>query len=165
MARTVEESIMNAIMGAFVNQKVDVDVNPTKSYMAIATALPKVGEHYKCRRLERKPNSNEIYFRDTETTTVQRVTKLACNIFSVTTRNSYYVTRVLYMPVEDVHFAVIMQEPENGSCMSCFKIECSGERIKLTKWKTTMVKEVRFIKGLYKVTTINSTSYICFPMR
>jgi len=95
MARTVEESVMNAIMGAFVGNGQAQVSKPSKSYMAIGDSIPKVGEHYKCKKLE-KNSKGELIFRSTETTTVQDVKNLAGNVFIVSTRNSYYVTRVLY---------------------------------------------------------------------
>jgi len=95
MARTVEESVMNAIMGAFVGNGQAQVSKPSKSYMAIGDSIPKVGEHYKCKKLE-KNSKGELTFRSTETTTVQDVKNLAGNVFIVSTRNSYYVTRVLY---------------------------------------------------------------------
>lgn len=95
MARTVEESVMNAIMGAFVGNGQAQVSKPSKSYMAIRESIPKVGEHYKCKKLE-KNSKGELTFRSTETTTVQDVKNLAGNVFIVSTRNSYYVTRVLY---------------------------------------------------------------------
>lgn len=162
MARTVEESVINAIMSAFVGTGEAREVNPTKSYMAIATSIPKEGEHYKCKRLE-KNHFNGLSFRSTKTSTVQKVQKLAGNVYVVKTRNSYYVTRVLYMPAEDVHFAVIYSEPVIGSHLKCYKLECSGEKTRFTSWKTTSVQEVKFIKGLYRVKTRNST-YICYEM-
>ena len=104
MARTVEESIMNAIKVAFVD-KAQVS-KPSKSYMAIGNSIPKVGEHFKCKKLEKNANG-EIRFSNTETTTVQEVKKAAGNVFIVATRNSYYVTRVLHMPAENIHFAIV----------------------------------------------------------
>ena len=95
MTRTVEESVMNAIMGAFVGNGQAQVSKPSKSYMAIGDSIPKVGEHYKCKKLE-KNSKGELIFRGTETTTVQDVKNLAGNVFIVSTRNSYYVTRVLY---------------------------------------------------------------------
>lgn len=162
MARTVEESVMNAIMGAFVGNGQAQVSKPSKSYMAIGNSIPKVGEHYKCKRLE-KNSKGELTFRSTETTTVQEVKNLAGNVFIVSTRNSYYVTRVLYMPVENVHFAVVSSEPQIGSDMYCYKMEFKGEKSRCVNWHTTTVREVKHIHGLYKVKTNNSI-YVCFPM-
>ena len=162
MARTSEESVMNAAMSDFVGSGKAKVVNPTKSYMAIGRSIPKVGEHYKCQRLD-KNSSNNLRFYNTETTTVQDVKNLAGNVFVVTTKNSYYITRVLYMPVEDVHFAVIRKEPEIGRNLKCHKMEFSGEKAKFILCETSAVQEVKFIKGLYRVKTRNSI-YVCFPM-
>lgn len=162
MARTVEESVMNAIMVEFVGDGPAQVSMPRKSYMAIGNSIPEVGEHYKCNRLE-KNSKGELTFRSTETTTVQKVKNLAGNVFIVSTRNSYYVTRVLYMPVENVHFAVVSSEPQIGSDMYCYKIEFKGEKSRCVNWHTTTVREVKNINGLYKVKTKNSI-YVCFPM-
>ena len=162
MARTVEESVMNAIMGAFAGQGQAQAIKPSKSYMAIGNSIPKVGEHYKCKRLE-KNSKGELVFRSTETTTVQEVKNLASNVFIVVTRNSYYITRVLYMPVEDVHFAIVKNEPQIGSDMNCYKLEFKGENSRCVDWHTTTVQSVKRIHGLYKVKTTNSV-YVCFPM-
>ena len=158
MARTVEESIMNTIMGAFVAQT----SKPSKSYIAIGNSIPKVGENYNCKRLE-KNSKGEFTFRSTVTTTVQEVKNLAGMVFIVSTRNSYYVTRVLYMPVENVHFAIVKSEPRVGFVMYCYKVEFKGEESRCVKWHTTTVQEVKRIHGLYKVKTNNSV-YVCFPM-
>jgi len=163
MARTVEESVMNAIIGAFAGQGQTTEAKPSKSYMAIGTSVPKVGEHYKCKRLEKKSNNGELIFCSTETTTVQKVTNLAGNVFIVVTRNSYYITRVLYMPVENVHFAIVKNKPQICSHLHCYKLEFSGENSRCVNWETTTVQEVKLIKGLYKVKTRNSV-YVCFPM-
>ena len=163
MAKTIEESIMNAIMGAFAGQNKAPASKPSKSYMAIANTIPKVGEHFKCKRLEKNTNG-ELGFFYTETSTVQEVKKLACNVFVVTTRNSRYVTRVLYMPVEDVHFAIIFYEPQIGSCLNCHKLEFNGENVRSVDWHTSTVQDVRYVHGLYKVKTLNSV-YVCFPMQ
>lgn len=40
MARTVEESVMNAIMGAFVGNGQAQVSKPSKSYMAIGNSIP-----------------------------------------------------------------------------------------------------------------------------
>ena len=161
MARTVEESIVNTVIGAFCRSQVQA-ARPSKSYMAISTSIPKVGEHYNCKRLE-KNSKGELTFRNTDTTTVQQVKNLAGNVFVVTTRNSYYVTRVLYRPVENVHFAIVKKSPTIGSELYCYKLEFKGEESKCVKWHTTTVQEVKYIKGLYKVKTNNSV-YVCFPM-
>ena len=162
MARTVEESVMNAIMGAFAGKGQAQASKPSKSYMAIGNSIPKVGEHYKCKRLE-KNSKGELTFRSTETTTVQEVKNLAGNVFIVSTRNSFYVTRVLCMPVENVHFAIVKSEPQIGSDMYCYKMEFKGEESRCVNWHTTTVQEVKCIHGLYKVKTNNSV-YVCFPM-
>ena len=162
MARAVEERLVNAVMGAFVgNGKAQVS-KPSKSYMAIGNSIPKVGEHYKCKRLEKKSNG-ELTFRSIETSTVQKVKNLAGNVFIVCTKNSYYISMVLYMPVENVHFAVVSSEPQIGSDMYCYKMEFKTEKRRCVKWHTTTVQEVKYIHGLYKVKTNNSV-YVCFPM-
>jgi hypothetical protein len=160
MARTVEESIMNAIKVAFVD-KAQVS-KPSKSYMAIGNSIPKVGEHFKCKKLEKNANG-EIRFSNTETTTVQEVKKAAGNVFIVATRNSYYVTRVLHMPAENIHFAIVKEEPKIGSSLHCYKLEFKGENCRCVSWQTTKVIKVNNVHGLYKVQTKNSY-YVCFPM-
>lgn len=162
MART-EDAVRNAFIKAFTGAGKTNEAKPTKSYMAIALSIPMVGAHYMCQRLERDAH-NQLHFIKTETTTVQRVGNLAGNVFIVETRNSYYITRVLQMPVENVHFAVVTKEPKIGEILKCNKIEfCGVEKCRFTPWKTTTVQEAYFIKGLYKVKTNNST-YVCFPM-
>lgn len=162
MAKTVEESVMNAIMTAFVGNDQAQVSKPSQSYMAIGNSIPKVGEHYMCKRLE-KNSKGELTFRSFVTTTVQKIKNLAGNVFVVSTRNSYYVTRVLHMPVENVHFAVVRSEPQIGSDMYCYKMEFNGEESRCVNWHTSTVQEVKHIHGLYKVKTNNSV-YVCFPM-
>lgn len=158
MARTVEESIMNAIIKTFGGK----ETKPTTSYMAIGNSIPRVGERYECLRLEKDSASN-VKFHGIKTSTVREVKNLSNNVFIVTTRNSYYITRVLNIPAENVHFAVISKKPEINSKLNCYKMECSKENIRFVTWQTTNVEEIKFIKGLYKIKTRNST-YICFPM-
>ena len=162
MARTVEETIMSAAIGAFAGSGMVNEPTPTKSYMAIATSIPKVGEHYHCKRIEKK-SSSEINVRNTETTTVLSVKRLASNIYVATTRNSHYVTKVLGMPEDKAQFAVVKSEPVVGNGMNCRKLVFAGEKVSAIPWNTTTVQEVKFIKGLYKVKTGNTT-YVCFPM-
>lgn len=162
MARTVEETIMSAAIGAFVGAGKAQEATPEKSYMAIATSIPKAGEHFHCKRFEKK-SSSELNVRDTETTTVQKVLKLASNVYVATTRNFYYVTKVLGMPEDNVQFAVVKSEPVVGSCMKCRKLAFAGEKISVIPWTTTAVQKIKFISGLYKVKTENTT-YVCFPM-
>jgi len=162
MARTVEETIMSAAIGAFAGSGMVKEATPEKSYMAIATSIPKVGEHYHCKRIEKK-SSNEINVRNTETTTVLSVKKLASNVYVATTRNSYYITKVLGMPEDNIQFAVVKSEPIAGSYMKCRKLEFAGEKVSVIPWATTTVQEVKYIKGLYKVKTRNTT-YVCLPV-
>lgn len=162
MAKTVEESLMDAVVTAFVGNGQAQVPKPSRSYMAIGKSIPKVGKHYKCKRLE-KNSKGELIFRSIETTTVQEVKNLAGNVFVVSTRNSWYVTRVLYMPVENVHFAVVSSEPQIGSDMQCYKMEFKGEKCRCVSWNTTTVQKVKHIHGLCKVKTNNSI-YVCFPM-
>lgn len=162
MARTVEESVINAIVGSFVSPKQAQKNKPSKSYMAIGNTIPKVGAHFKCKRLEKEANGDLSFFR-TETTTVQEVKKLADNVFVVTTRNSYYITRVVNLPPSNVHFAIIKNEPEIGSDLYCYKLEFKGEESRCVKCKTTEIKKLIRIHGLYKVKTNNSI-YVCFLM-
>ena len=162
MARNVEDYVLGAVIGAFAGTRKAQEANPEKSYMAIATSIPKAGEHFHCKRFEKK-SSSELNVRDTETTTVQKVKKLASNVYVATTRNSYYVTKVLGMPEDNVQFAVVKTEPMVGSRMKCCKLAFAGEKISVIPWTTTAVQEVKFIKGLYKVKTTNTT-YVCFPM-
>lgn len=161
MARN-KEVVMNAKFNAFAGKGKAMKAKPTKSYMAIGTSIPKVGEHYKCKRLE-KDTFNHLCFYTTETSTVQRVKNLARNVFVVETMNSYYITRVLYMPVENVHLAIVNHEPEIGNQLKCSKFEFYGESARVIPWHTTTVQAVNSIQGLYRVKTNNST-YICFPM-
>lgn len=164
MARTVEETIMSAVIGAFAGSGKVQNTNPEKSYMAFATSIPKAGEHYHCNRVEKK-SDKEINVRSTETTTVQNVQKLASNVYVATTRNSYYVTQILGMPEENVQFAVVESVPQVGHGMNCHMLRWSKSNgiPKAIRWNTTVVQEVKFINGLYKVKTMNTT-YVCFPM-
>lgn len=161
MAKTVEENVMNAVIGAFGVQTQN-STKPNKSYIAIGNSIPMVGEHFKCRRLEKSDNGGLI-FRNTKTSTVQKVKNLAGNVFIVTTRNSYYITQVLYMPVENVHLAIVKNEPKIGSDLYCYKLDFKGEDCECISWHTTTVQGVKYIHGLYKVKTKNSI-YVCFPM-
>lgn len=151
-----------AVIGAFAGSGKAQEATPEKSYIAIATSIPKVGEHYHCKRIEKK-SSSELNVRNTETTTVLSVKKLASNVYVAMTRNSYYVTKVFGMSEDNVQFAVIESEPVVGSCMKCRKLAFAGEKISVIPWNTTAVQEVKFIKGLYKVKTINTT-YVCLPV-
>lgn len=160
MAKILEESVMNATMESFVSQ--EQVSNPRKSYMAIGNCLPKVGECFYCSRLEKNGNGKLGFYR-VKTSTVQEVRELARNVFFVSTRNSDYVTRVLYMPVKNVHFAIVKNSPTIGSKLNCDKLVFKGEKIRLVNCNTTTVQEVEKINGLYKVKTKNSV-YVCFPM-
>ena len=162
MARNIEDAVANVIIGAFAGKGMAQEATPEKSLMAIATSIPQVGQHYHCKRIEKK-SSSELDIRDTETTTVQKVKKLASNVYVATTRNSYYVTKVLGMPEDNVQFAVVKSEPVVGNGMNCRKLVFAGEKVSAIPWNTTTVQEVKFIKGLYKVKTRNTT-YICIPV-
>ena len=163
MARTTEERVVNAIVGALSGKPEKVEtIKPAKSYMAVSTIEPRVNEHFICKRIEKK-SAGKIKLVSTETSTVQEVKKLANNIFVVRTRNSYYITRVIGMRVENVHFAVLREKPIRDKCLKCLKLDFEGEGILAVRWETTPVIETRYIKGIYRITTRNST-YICFPM-
>lgn len=162
MARTVEETIKRAIIGAFAGSGKVHETIPEKSYMAIATSVPNVGEHYHCKRIEKKSN-REIYIRGAETTTVQKVQKLAGNVYVAITRNSCYVTKILGKPEENVQFAIIKRVPLVGYIMECDKLEWNSKDFKVIPWNTTDVQAVKLVKGLYHVKTRNTT-YICLPM-
>ena len=129
--------------------------------MSIGNSIPKVGEHFKCKKLEKNANG-EIRFSNTETTTVQEVKKAAGNVFIVATRNSYYVTRVLHMPAENIHFAIVKEEPKIGSGLHCYKLEFKGENCRCVSWQTTKVIKVNNVHGLYKVGTFIAPSFYLF---
>jgi hypothetical protein len=158
MGRTVEESVLNAMLGAFSAQV----ARPSKAYIAMGTKVPQVGEHFHCKRFEANTNC-ALKTCATETSTVQGVLELSSNVFCVITRNSYYFTRISGMPVGNVHFAVIKQAPQIGAEMYCNKVEFKGEAVRCVKWHTTTVQEIKYINGLYKVTTNNSV-YMCFKL-
>ena len=160
---TVEESVMNIIMGTFAGQgKAQQTPKPSKSYMAISRDIPEAGKHFKCKRLHKEADG-KLTFQNVETTTVQKITKLAGNVYVATTRNSYYVTQILNLPAEKVRFALVKYEPQVGAELYCYKLEFKGEASRSVYWHTTTVQEVKKIHGLYKVKTKNST-YVCFPI-
>ena len=135
---------------------------PNKSFMAVGNTIPVVGEPYHCKRLQKQ--GEKLLLHAVITSRVIAVKPLANNVFVVTTMNSYYVVRVLHMQVGNVHFALVKREPLVGEQLFCDKIKFIEEDPFTVRWRTSTVKEVKFIKGLYRVKTKNSI-YICFPLQ
>ena len=128
-----------------------------KSYIAISRDIPQIGKRYECYRMERG-----ILVR-ASTSTVRGIRKLSQDVFVVMTKNSYYITKILYLPEENVHFAKIYSKPELGKSLICEKIEFTkGGSFKAVLWQTTPVRAYYHTNGLYKVETRNST-YVCYP--
>lgn len=171
MAKSFEEQIWEEVLSSYaeahnssnrVRSTVQESGNPSKVYMAIGTYIPKVGERFKCMKLV-MDFSNTLTLRNNWTSTVRCVERLSCNVFIVRTNNSYYVTRVLPLPVENVHFALIREKPRVFSSLKLYKMEFSGDEIRYKHRKSSDVQEVQYAKGLYYVKTLNSI-YICYPM-
>lgn len=177
MAKSFEEAIWESVISAYTGSALEQEAhnssnrvrstvqesgNPSKAYMAIGTYIPKVGEIFNCMKLV-MDFSNSLTLRNTWTSTVRCVERLSCNVFIVRTNNSYYVTRVLPLPVENVHFALIREKPRVFSSLKLYKMEFSGEEIRYQPQQTSSVQEVKHSKGLYYVKTRNSV-YICYPM-
>lgn len=130
------------------------------TYMAISTAIPTIGERFKCNRAEQSGKS-EISFRGVTTSPVRKVKKMAGNVYVATTQNSMYVVRIVQFADEHVQFAVITDEPQKGAEMICKKIIFDGYNAKSVAWRTTAVRRIRRLHGLFLVHTRNSI-YVCF---
>lgn len=129
------------------------------SFMAVSNELPIIGRRYQCKKIKADPETG-VYWQKMHTSPVVSVTELAKNVMAVRTFNSWYITRILGVPTENVHFAIVKCEPKVGKHLKCFKLEGPEERI--VSLETSTVMATKYIGGLFKVKTRNSI-YVCFP--
>lgn len=183
-------SINELIIDALGNFK---DFDTKRSYMAISSSIPKVGESYKCKRLDYRLDyndgelllgkgpsletfpdeylKNDLDFYEIKTSPVQKVKKLAgdSNVFIVETLNSYYITRILNnVPDNNVHFAVLAVftegAPQTGNNIKCYRLVFCEKEIFYVTWYTETVQKIEYISGLYRMETMDGIVYVGFPL-
>lgn len=139
----------------------------TKAYMAVGNSIPKIGQRYKCWRIQRSNNDTmKVVLTEVTTLKVININSISSDVFTIITENSlYYVVKVLNIPEGKVHLAVIKQVPQIGESIFCSKLEFVKEQLHMMHCRTSKIKEVKSIKELYKLKTKDDHIYICFPLQ
>ena len=134
--------------------------NQRAVYFAYGNTLPVIGARYLCTRINLMDSAFKPHL--TNTSVVEDGEKLDENIFLVRTGNSdnFVITDSYH-----TFFALVEDIPQVLKKLQCKRLVYkNSESVPIESCTTSVVLEVSYIKGLFRVKTSSKSTYFCLSL-
>ena len=129
-----------------------------ETYMAFGYDIPIIGKCYECQILDNH-KSNSLKMSKVKTSQVEDIKKIYNNVYVIKDRHYYYITKMVFIPDQDVRFVLIGEKPKIFSRIYFYYIDpiIPGN---FSVDTSNIIIGIKTYKHFYIVKTMNYT-YIC----